>query len=198
MACDEFFDLGLGLGCEPLRLCLGAGDDRLRLLLGFVLLALVCGEQRLRFRLEPACLVELRGDPLPPAVDALHKSPVRPDICQHADEDNEGDSYPEFSFEHRCPQRLSTLLTALATSSLAGAMPVSRSTIAGAVSLAILCTFAIAAERVAAMVFSASAMWALSFASTSFRRASAAAAAFSRVSLASACARARASARAFS
>src|SRR5262245_54742540 len=145
MACDEFFDLGLGLGCEPLRLCLGAGDDRLRLLLGFVLLTLGCGEQRLRFRPEPERLVELRGDALPPAVDAFHKSPVCADVCQHADEDNEGDSYPEFSFEHRRPQRLSTLVTAWATSSLAGAMPVSRSTIAGTVSLAILCTLAIAA-----------------------------------------------------
>src|SRR5262245_46778290 len=55
------------------------------------------------------------------------------------------------------PQRLSTLLTASLTSSLAGAMPVSRSTIAAAASLATPCTFAMAADRVAAMVFSASA-----------------------------------------
>src|SRR5262245_36232726 len=198
MPCNKFFDLGLGLGCKPLRLGLGAGNYCLRFLLGFVLLALVRGEQRFRFRLEPARLVQLRGDALPPAVDAFHKSPVRSDIRQRADEDNEGDSYPEFGFEHRRPQRLSTLLTAWATSSLAGATPVSRSTIAGTVSLAILCTFAIAADRVAAMVFSASAMCALSLASTSLRRASAAAAAFSRVSLARVCARERASASAFS
>src|SRR5262249_10964264 len=92
------------------------------------------------------------------------------------------------------PQRLSTLLTASSTSSLAGATPVSRSTIATAASLATPCTFAMAADRVAAMVFSASATRLASLASTSLRRASAAAAAFSCVSLASVCARARASA----
>src|SRR5262245_40905410 len=51
------------------------------------------------------------------------------------------------------PQLLSTWLAASLTSSLAGAMPVSRSTIAAAASLATPCTFAMAADRVAAMVF---------------------------------------------
>src|SRR3984893_12744401 len=74
----------------------------------------------------------------------------------------------------------------------------SRSTIALAASPAMPRTLVIAADRVAAMVFSASATWRLSFASTSLRRASAAADALARVSLASVCARPRASLKAFS
>src|SRR5262245_62528897 len=121
-----------------------------------------------------------------------------PDIDEHADKDDEGDGDPELGFKHRFPQRLMASPTARPTSSDAGAMPVNRSTMAPAASLAILRTFASAADRVPAIAFSASAIRAWSLASTSLRRASAAAAAFARVSLASACARARASANAFS
>src|SRR5262245_10478670 len=195
---DELFDLGLGLDGEPLGLCLGAGDDRLRFMLGFLLLASVCGKQGFRFRLEPACLVELRFDAFPPVVDTLEQALVRPEITEHADEDDKGDRDPELGFKHWLPQRLSARLMASATSSPPGAMPVSRSTIAPAASLAMLRTFPIAADRVPAIVFSASAIRAWSFASTSLRRASAAAAAFARVSLARVCARPRASANAFS
>src|SRR5262249_31970765 len=195
---DEFFDLGLGLGGKPLCLCLGAGNDLLRLVLGFLLLAAICGKQGLSFGLEPARLVELCLDAFPPVVDTLEQELVRYETTEHADEDDEGDRAPELGFKHWLPQRLSALLMASATSSPAGAMPVSRSTIAPAASPAMLRTFPIAADRVPAMVFSASAIRALSFASTSLRRASAAAAAFARVSLARVCAPPRASATAFS
>src|SRR5712691_7131437 len=175
---DEFLDLGLGFGREPLGLGLGAGHARLRLLLGFVLLAPIAGEQGFRFRLEPARLVELRPDTVAALVDAFHQQLVHPEIAEHAHENDEGDGNPEFCFEHGLSQRLSALLTASPTSWAAGAIPVSRSTIAAAASLAMPPTFTMAADRVAAMVFSASAIRVASFASTSLRRASATAAAF--------------------
>src|SRR5262249_45606173 len=155
-------------------------------------------KQGLRLCLEPARLVELRLDAFPPVVDTLEQELVRPEITEHADEDDKGDRDPELGFEHRLPQRLRAWLMAWATSSLPGDIPDKRSTIAPAASLAMLRTLPIAADRFSAMVFSASAIWAWSFASTSLRRASAAAAAFARVSFASTCARPRASANAFS
>src|SRR5262249_9144395 len=164
---SEFWILAVGCGGKPLCLCLGAGDDRLRLVLGFLLLATICGKQRLSFRLEPARLVELCLDAFPPVVDTLEQELVRPEITEHADEDDKGDRDPELGFNHWLPQRLSALLMAAAPSPPAGAMPVSRSTIAPAASPAMLRTFPIAADRVPAMVFSASAIRALSFASTS-------------------------------
>src|SRR5262249_59848701 len=106
--------------------------------------------------------------------DALDQALVRLEIAEHANKDDESDRDPELGFKHRRPQRLSTLLTAWPTSSLAGATPVSRSTMAPAVSTAMSRRFAIAEERVAAMAFSASAIRSCSFASTSLRRASAA------------------------
>src|SRR5215470_3595032 len=175
---DEFLDLGFGLGGEALGFGLGAGDDRLRLLLGFVLLAPIGGEQGFRLPLEPARLVELGLYAIAARVDALHQRLVHAEIAEHAHEDDEGDGNPEFGFEHRLSQRLSTLLTASVTSWAAGAVPVSRSTIAAAASLAMPRTFAMAADRVVAIVFSASAIRVASFASTSLRRASASAAAF--------------------
>ena len=57
---DELLDLRFCLGGKPLGLGLGAGDDRLRLVFGFLQLALVGGEQGLRFRFEAARLVELQ------------------------------------------------------------------------------------------------------------------------------------------
>src|SRR6478736_293867 len=195
---DEFLELGFRLGGKPAGLGLGTGDDRLRLVLGFLQLALVAGQQGLRFRLETARLFEFRLNAIPAVVDALHHPLVHLEIAEHANENDEGYGHPKFGFEHRSSQRLSTFLTASATSSFAGVTPASRWTMAGAVSLAMPCTFAIAADRVPAIAFSASAMRAWSFASTSLRRASAAFAAFSRVSLARVCARPRASANAFS
>src|SRR5262249_48259065 len=107
----------LGFGGKPLGLCLGAGDDCLSLVLGFLLLALICGKQGLSFCLEPARLVELRLDAFPPVVDALEQELVRPEITEHADEDDKGDRDPELGFKHWLPQRLSALLTASVTSS---------------------------------------------------------------------------------
>src|SRR5262249_57666096 len=103
-------------------------------------------------------------------VDTVEKGLGRQKIPEHADEDDKGDRDPELGFKHWLPQRLSALLMASATSSPAGAMPVSRSTIAPAASPAMLRTFPIAADRDPAMVFSASAIRALRFASTSLRR----------------------------
>src|SRR5262249_7863158 len=195
---DEFFDFGLGFGGKPLGLSLCAGDNRLRLTLGFLLLASIGSKQSLGFHLEPARFLELCFEALPPVVDAPDQPLVRLHIAEHANKDDEGDGDPELGFKHGLSQRSIALLTAWLTSSFAGAVPVSRSTMAPAVSLAMLRTFAIAADRFSAMDFSASAIRAWSFPSTSLRRASAAAAAFARVSLASACARPRASANAFS
>ena len=56
---DEFFDFGLGFRGETLSFALGAGDNRLCLALGFLLLASVGGKQGLGFRLEPERLIEL-------------------------------------------------------------------------------------------------------------------------------------------
>src|SRR6476619_1410505 len=193
---NELLDLRFCL--DGTSLGLGAGDDRLRLVLGFLQLALVGGKQGFRFRFETARLVQLQLDTIAAVIDALHHELVHLEIAEDANEDNEGYGDPEFSFEHVRSQCLSTFVTASATSSLAGVTPASRCTMAGAVSLAMPCTFAIAADRVAAIAFSASAVWAWSFVSTSLRRASAAFAAFSRVSLARVCARPRASANAFS
>src|SRR5262249_55574415 len=64
-------------------------------------------------------------------------------------------------------QRLSAVPTASVISWLAGVTPVSRSTIAPAASPAMARTFVIAADRVAAMAFSASAMRDPSLASAS-------------------------------
>ena len=77
-------------------------------------------------------------------------------------------------------------------------MPISRSTIAAAASAAMPRTLVIAADRVAAMVFSASAIWALSLASSVLAVGFRGGRCFSRVSLASVWARPRASASAFS
>src|SRR5262249_31060650 len=152
-----------GFGGKPLGLCLGAGDDCLSLVLGFLLLASICGKQGLSFRLEPARLVELRLDAFPPVVDALEQELMRPEITEHADEDDKGDRDPEPGSKIGLPQRLGAWLTVSVPSPPAGAMPVSRSTIAPAASLAMLRTFPIAADRVPAIVFSASAIRALSF-----------------------------------
>src|SRR5262245_65785106 len=133
---DEFFDLCFGFGRQPLRLGLGAGDDRLRFLLGFLLLAPIGREQGFRFCLEPARFVEFRLDAVAAVVDALHQRLVHAEIAEHGDKDDERGGDPEFGFEHGVPQRLSTLPTASATSWLAGAVPVSRWTIAAAASLA--------------------------------------------------------------
>src|SRR5262249_60983406 len=94
---------------------------------------------------------------------------VRLEIAEHANKDDESDRDPELGFKHRRPQRLRALLTAWPTSSLAGATPVSRSTMAPAASRAMPRRFAIADERVAAMAFSASPIRPCSFASTSLR-----------------------------
>src|SRR5262249_53668544 len=176
----------------------GSRVDGSRLVRGVVVLASICGKRGPAFGFGPGRLVDLRWEALPPVVDALEQKLVRPEITEHADEDDKGDRDPELGFKHRLPQRLRAWLMAWATSSLAGDIPVNRSTIAPAASLAMLRTLPIAADRFSAIVFSDSAIWAWSFASTSLRRASAAAAAFARVSFASACARPRASANAFS
>src|SRR5207237_4751778 len=143
----------------------GPGDDRLRLVLGFLLLASICGKQGLRFRLEPARLVELRLDAFPPVVDALEQELVHPEITEHADEDDKGDRDPELGFEHRLPQRLRAWLMACATSSIAGDIPVKLSTIAPAASLAMLRTLPLADNPFPALIFSASRIWDWTYAS---------------------------------
>src|SRR5262249_59304965 len=69
-------------------------------LCGLVRLARIWREQRLRFRLEAARLVELGLDAVPPIVDAFDHAPVHAEIAEHANENDEGDGDPEFSFEH--------------------------------------------------------------------------------------------------
>src|SRR4029077_7627514 len=190
MPLDELLDLRFCLDGKSFGLGLGAGDDRLRLVFGFLQLALVGGKQGFRFRFETARLVQLQLDTIAAVVDALHHELVHLEIAEDANEDNEGYGDPEFSFEHVRSQCLSTFVTASATSSLAGVTPASRCTMAGGVSLAMPRKFAIPAcvagggssaipgafaipgDRVSGIAFSASAMPAWSFASTSLRRAS--------------------------
>ena len=123
-------------------------------LLGLALLALILREQRLRLLLEAKRLVELGFDPVAALVDELDHHLVHAEIDEPAEKDHEGHRYPEFGveLEHLGPQRLRASATAAATMSrLAGAMPISRSTIAAAASVAMPRTLAIAADLVAAM-----------------------------------------------
>jgi hypothetical protein len=58
-------------------------------------------EQRLRFSLDPAGLVELRLDAVAAIIDALQHELVHAEIAEHAHEEDEGDGNPELGFEHR-------------------------------------------------------------------------------------------------
>src|SRR5215510_6283390 len=87
-------------------------------------------------------------------------------IGQDAQEDHECNGHPSFriaqQFHCLFRQLLSASLTAATTVVSAGAVPISRSTMALAASAAMLRTFAMAACLVPAMTFSASASLALS------------------------------------
>src|SRR5262249_62072441 len=116
-------------------------------------------------------------------------------------EDDECDRHPGFRITqqfHGSRYLLRTSATAASIALSAGALPVSRSTIALAASVAMPCTLAIAVCLVPAMVFSASANLTWSWSSSFLRVDSASAVCLSRISLAIDCARLRASARDFS
>ena len=73
----------------------------MRLILDFVLLALIRREQGLRLLLEAARLIKLSFDPVAAAIDAFQELFVHLKMAKHGHEDNEGGSDPEFCLEHR-------------------------------------------------------------------------------------------------
>src|SRR6516225_6607216 len=197
---DEFLDLGLGLGGEPLGFGLGAGDNFLRLILGFVALALIVSKQRGGFVFKLLGLVEIGLDAASALVKRFGDHAMNADVAKPGHEQDEGQRHPKFGFmqQFHGVHRFKALATALATAVTLGAEPDSRSIMARAISSAIERTLAMAACLVAAIDISASATFVLSSSSSCLRVASAAASWRSRVSLAIDCARARASASAFS
>src|SRR5262249_44163024 len=191
-------DPGLGLGSHSLGLGFCAGDDVLRFAFGGRTLSLVFGEQLRSLVFKLAGLVELSLDARRPVIERLVDHSMHAEIAKNADEQHEGKGHPGFRLHQHRYEPFSASATAAATTFSLGASPIRRSTIARVASSAMLRTLPIAACLVAAIVFSASASLVLSSFSRVLRRASASAACRSRVSFAIACARLRASARAFS
>src|SRR6185437_13154251 len=156
----EIFDPRLGLRCKPFGFGLGAGDDFFRFAFGGVLLSLIFRQQLSCFVLELARFVELGADAAGTIVQRLRHHVVHAEIAQEAYEDDECDRHPGFRLTqqfHGSRYLLRTSATAASIALSAGALPVSRSTIALAASVAMPCTFFIAVCLVPAMVFSASA-----------------------------------------
>ena len=96
----ELLHLGLGLGRDPFGFGLGAGDDLGGFTFGFLLLAFVLREQRLRLFLEPPRLVELLLYAGVAFVEGRHRFLMNPQIDHEPDEQDEGDRNPEFGVEH--------------------------------------------------------------------------------------------------
>ena len=177
---------------------LARGDDVLGLALGAGVTGLVFGEQLGGLVLEAAGVVELGLDAVAAMIERRQHGAVDAEIGEHAHQDDEGDGDPEFRFgEHRA-YPFKDASTALSTDLPSGGTPVSRCTIAAAASAAMPRTLLIAASRVEAMVFSASASLTDSRSSSVLRSASDAALSFSRVSAPIACARERAAASSLS
>src|SRR5262245_47391820 len=195
---DKVLDPGLGFGGHSLGLGFRAGDDVLRLAFGGVAFALIFGQKLCRLVLKFAGFVELALDTRRPVIERLRYHSMHAEIAKDADEQHEGNGNPGFRLHQHGYEPFSASATAAATVFSLGASPIRRSTIARVASSAMLRTLPIAACLVAAIVFSASANLVLSSFSSVLRRASASAACRSRVSFAMACARLRASARAFS
>src|ERR1700681_3867347 len=195
---DKIFHLGLGFGCDPLGVGPRASDDVLGLAFGAGAAGLVFGEQLGGLCFEAARVVELGLDTLAATIERLQHGAVDAEIREYAHQDDEGDGDPEFRFGEHQSYPFKDASTALFTDLPSGSTPVSRCTIAAAASAAMPRTFFIAASRVAAMVFSASASLCDSRSSSVLRSISDAALSFSRVSLLIACARERAAASSLS
>ena len=118
---------------------------------------LVFGEQLGGLFLEPAGVVEFGLDAVAAVIERCQHRAVDAEIGEHAHQDDEGDGDPEFRFVEHRHYPFKDASTALFTASPSGITPVSRCTIAAAASAAMPRTLLIAASRVAAMVFSASA-----------------------------------------
>src|SRR5258708_35491917 len=121
-------------------------------------------------------------------IERLQHGAVNAEIGEHAHQDDESDGDPEFRFVEHRNYPFNDASTALSTALPSGMMPVSRCTMAAAASAAMPRTLRMAASRVEAMVFSASASLTESRSSSVLRSASAAAFNFSRCSALSACA----------
>src|SRR5262245_3349899 len=156
----EILDPRLGLCRKPFSLGLGTGEDFLRFAFGGVLLSLIFGQELSCFVLELARFVELGADAAGTIIQRLRHHVMHAEIAQEAYEDDECDRHPGFRLTqqfHGSSYLLRTSATAASIALSAGALPVSRSTIALAASVAMPCTFAIAVCLVPAMVFSAAA-----------------------------------------
>src|SRR5262252_7461533 len=200
---DEFLDLGLGIHGHALGFTAGVGDDRLGYLFGLALLAPIFGQYPFGFLAQFEGVVELGLDTGAAIVERLEQQVRHPEPNQDNSEDHKRDRDPGFrcvnEIDHRGPlQRLMAASTAAAATAIDGAFPVRRATMAMVASCAMLCTFAMAAVLVAAIVCSAAATLAWSVASADLRLASASALTLSRVSAAIANARARALANSLS
>src|ERR1700689_3786594 len=195
---DEVFHLALGFGSDALGIDLRRGDDVLGFALGAGTLGLVFFKQVGGLLLEAAGIVEFGLDTFAAMIERRQHRAVNTDIGDYAPQDDEANGDPEFRFgEHRAyPFKVAS--TARPTDAPSGATPVSRCTIAAAASVAMPRTLLIAASRVEAMVFSASASLSASRSSSVLRSASEAAFSFSRVSAPIACARERAAASSLS
>src|SRR3984893_17201047 len=195
---DKIFHLGLGFGRDALGFGLCGCDDVLRLAFRAGMAGLVFREHFGRLVLEATGVVELGLDAVAAMVQRLEHGAVDAEVSEHPHQDDEGDGDPEFRFFEHQDYPFKEASTALLTVLRSGARPVSRCTIAMAASEAMLRTLLIAASRVAAMVFSASASLTDSRSSSVLRSASEAALSFSRVSVPIACARERAAASSLS
>src|ERR1700727_1871848 len=195
---DKVFHLGLGFGSDALGVDLRRRNDVLGFALGAGALGLVFFEQIGRLLLEAAGIVEFGLDAFAAMIERSQHRSMNADISEYAHQDDEANGDPEFRFgEHRAyPFKVAS--TACPTDAPSGATPVSRWTMAAAASVAMPRTFLIAASRVEAMGFSASASLSDNRSSSVLRSASEAAFSVSRVSAPIARARERAAANSIS
>jgi len=180
--CDKLVHARPGLDREPVGLGLGAGHDLRGLALGGLLLAPVFGQQRSGFLLQAARLVEVGPDTDGALVERARDHCVDPIVDQHADENHEATATQNSA----SPNIWSSALEHVDDGGLDLAACRCRSgqalDDAAAASTAMPWTLVMADDRRAAIVFSASPIWALSLASSALRALSAALASRSRVS----------------
>ena len=148
------------------------GNDVLGLALGAGVTGLVFREQFGGLFLEAAGVVEFGLDAVAAMIERLQHRAVDAEIGEHAHQDDEGDGDPEFRFGEHRSYPFKDASTALSTDLPSGDTPVSRCTMAAAASAAMPRTLLIAASRVEAMVFSASASLSDSRSSSVLRSAS--------------------------